>query len=214
MRAVGNFRIIETLMLCFVILSFLVAPLYSFHHYSASRYGQKWNSLRMGNDDTPVVAGTPGQPAAAAAPEPPPAYVKPGQTFCVCGDCKTAYKLPESELKGRGKRVRCGVCEKEWFQTMDRIVRVDENNQLIPLSDAKLAEVKKIMAEANFPRYARNDRVEVFVGNFPYTYVEKDLYDLFAEYGVTSVSLARDQQQSSKGFGFIEVCLLLIICLE
>lgn len=207
MQIIGSFSIQMAHILCFVVLTTLVAHHHSFHH-SLRRYSHRFNTLLMGSDDAAApaaAASTPGQPAVPAAPALPPAYEQMGVTFCVCGDCKTAYKLAESELKGKGKRVRCGVCEKEWFQTMDRIVRVDKGNQLIPLSDSKLAEVKKIMAESNFPRFARNDRVEVFVGNFPYSFVEKDLYDLFAEYGVTSVSLARDPQQASKGFGFVEV---------
>jgi len=202
MRITESFGIRTAHMLYCVVLTLLVVHHHSFQ-LSSNRYSHRLNFLQMASDGVAAPV-TSGRPAAPIAPVPPPAYEQAGVTFCVCGDCKTAYKLAESELKGRGKRVRCGVCEKEWFQTMDRIVRVDDTNQLIPLSDVKLGEVKRIMAETNFHRYARNDRVEVFVGNFPYTFVEKDLYDLFAEYGVTSVSLARDVQQASKGFGFIE----------
>ena len=43
------------------------------------------------------------------------------------------------------------------------------------------------------------------MGNLPYAYDEKDIYDLVAEYGVTQVSLVRDQEGQSKGFAFAEV---------
>ena len=49
------------------------------------------------------------------------------------------------------------------------------------------------------------DKIAIFVGNLPYTFVESDIYDLFAEYGVTSVSLVKDPEGQSKGFAFVEV---------
>lgn len=49
------------------------------------------------------------------------------------------------------------------------------------------------------------DKIGIFIGNLPYTFDEKDIYDILAEYGVVSVSLVRDPEGQSKGFAFAEV---------
>jgi hypothetical protein len=66
-------------------------------------------------------------------------------------------------------------------------------------------DVKRILAEGNALRYSRVDKVGVFVGNLPYSYAEKEIEELLAEYGVINVSLVRDADQQSKGFAFVDV---------
>ena len=73
------------------------------------------------------------------------------------------------------------------------------------MTEEKINEVKKIIAEKNWPKYPRVDKFGIFVGNLPYTYEEKDLGDLFGEYGLTGITLVRDTEGRSKGFAFLEV---------
>lgn len=86
-------------------------------------------------------------------------------------------------------------------------MEVDTTTDLMDLSPEKIQIVRRILFEKNVPRYSRMDRVEVFVGNIPYHYSEKEICDLFAEYGITNISLVRDENQKSKGFAFIEFAL-------
>ena len=128
-----------------------------------------------------------------------------GTSYIMCGACKTAYVVKENMFAKGGLRVVCSVCGKEWFQNNDRVQKTDNENQLTGMTTEKIGEVKRILADRNFPKYPRVDKVGVFIGNLPYTFEEKDIYDILAEYGVMQVSLVKDPQGQSKGFAFAEV---------
>lgn len=128
-----------------------------------------------------------------------------GTSYFMCSVCKTAYIADTKILGNKGSKVKCGVCEKEWFQTIDRLLKTDENQVLETMPTSAIREVKRIIADRNVPKYPRVPKHSIFVGNLPYNYVEKDILDLFAEYGVTSISLVRDPEGLSKGFAFLEV---------
>lgn len=134
-----------------------------------------------------------------------PAPIPIGTTYCTCSNCKTAYLLDGKALNFRGNKVRCEVCNKEWFQTTDRLFRTDDTNELLPMPKETVQDVKRILAEGNALRYSRVDKVGVFIGNLPYSYTEKEIEELLAEYGVINVSLVRDADQQSKGFAFVDV---------
>ena len=127
------------------------------------------------------------------------------KTFVMCSACKCAYLMSRQDLLKRNLRVRCSICDKEWFQSLDRLMTTDNCTMVMDMTETKINEIKRILADKNLPRYPRTDKVQLFVGNVPYTYTEKDLTDLFSEYGILSVVLVRDTEGSSKGFGFIEV---------
>mmetsp|Transcript_8526 Transcript_8526/g.19087 ORF Transcript_8526/g.19087 Transcript_8526/m.19087 type:complete len:306 (+) Transcript_8526:65-982(+) len=130
-------------------------------------------------------------------------YYPVGTTYCMCSQCKTAYLMTAQQL-GRGARVQCGICAKDWYQTIERLMTTSSTQYLTGMAEGKVKEVERILADKNFPRYPRVDKVGVFVGNLPYTYGEKELADLFAEYGLTNISLVTDNEQQSKGFAFLE----------
>ncbi|KAJ1420457.1 hypothetical protein B484DRAFT_399887, partial [Ochromonadaceae sp. CCMP2298] len=115
-------------------------------------------------------------------------YYPVGTTYCMCSQCKTAYLMTAQQL-GRGARVQCGICAKDWYQTIERLMTTSSTQYLTGMAEGKVKEVERILADKNFPRYPRVDKVGVFVGNLPYTYGEKELADLFAEYGLTNISL-------------------------
>jgi predicted Zn finger-like uncharacterized protein len=127
-----------------------------------------------------------------------------GTAYCTCGVCKTAYVVTE-EFIGKGKRVKCGVCNKEWFQTADKLDRTDDTSFLTNLSENKIQEVRKILSQSNIPKLSRFDKYELFVGNIPYQYIDDDLIQLFADYGVTVGTVAKGENSENKGFGFIQV---------
>lgn len=128
-----------------------------------------------------------------------------GGSYILCSSCKTAYPTDEKLFTARGLRVRCSICEKEWFQSLERLMKVDNLNEIVDMTEAKVTSIKKMISEQNWPKYPRVDKVGLFIGNVPYLYSETDLSDLFAEYGLVGVSLVRDTDGQSKGFAFIEV---------
>eukprot|EP01041_Mallomonas_annulata_P010287 gene10287-21466_t len=123
--------------------------------------------------------------------------------YVMCSLCKSAYIVHDKEVR-RGTKVRCGVCDKEWFQSGDRMMMTDDSYDIVNMTDTKVADVKRILADKNFPKYPRVDKFPIFVGNLPYTFEEKDICDLFAEYGIVNVALVRDPAGQSKGYAFIE----------
>lgn len=136
-------------------------------------------------------------------------------TYLMCSACKTAYLMTARDLGPRGSRVQCSVCGKEWFQTVDRLLTLTELTTIEPMTQEKIDDVKRILADSNFPRHPRADKVGIFVGNLPYTYDEKQIEELFQEYGITNISLVKDPEGLSKGFAFLEVnyCSLMYIYL-
>lgn len=132
-------------------------------------------------------------------------YYPMGTTYCQCSLCKTAYLVDVEILGSKGLKLMCNVCKKDWFQTSERLLTTDDMHFLMPMPAIKVDEVKKILAEKNIPKYPRVDKIGIFVGNLPYKYTEEDITNLFAEYGLTDITLVRDAEQQSKGFAFIEV---------
>ena len=158
-----------------------------------------------GDDVGLVVQESPVVPTGTTVTKEAMKYHPDGTHYIMCGACKTAYVVKENQFGKGGLRVMCNVCRKEWFQNSDKVQKTDNEYQLSDMTGDKIAEVKKILSDRNFPKYPRVDKIGIFIGNLPYTFEEQDIYDLIAEYGVTSVSLVRDPQGQSKGFAFAEV---------
>merc|ERR1711871_981579 len=101
--------------------------------------------------------------------------------------------------------VCCGVCGKEWFQSGARVLTTDKLNYLTGMTEKKVSDIRRAVDLKNWPRFPRVDKIGVFVGNLPYNYDEDEIGQIFAEYGITNISLIRDPSGLSKGFAFVEV---------
>ena len=84
-------------------------------------------------------------------------YHPDGTSYIMCGACKTAYVVEAGQFDKGGQRVRCSVCDKEWFQNSDRVQQTDSEYRLADMPDGKVAEVKQILADRNFPKYPRGN---------------------------------------------------------
>jgi hypothetical protein len=124
-----------------------------------------------------------------------------GTLYMMCSSCKAAYLVPGDGLKKRSVKVRCQVCDKTWFQTSERLLKTDSTHHLQAMSDDKIASVRSSLGQ----QWVRTKGIGIFVGNLPYTYEEKEIGDIFGEYGLTGISLVRDGDGQSKGFAFLEV---------
>lgn len=73
--------------------------------------------------------------------------------------------------------MRCYVCEKEWFQTSERLLMTNNQHHLQNMSEEKIDEVRRTQKATNWQsrQTSRIDKVGVFVGNLPYTFDEVNM---------------------------------------
>ena len=131
-------------------------------------------------------------------------FMDDGTQYIMCSQCKSSYVYDEEIFGTKGRKVKCGVCDKEWFQSGNRVLTTDKSNSLMGMTEEKVAEIRSSIEKRNWPRFPKTDRIGVFVGNLPYNYDEKEIGEIFAEYGITNISLVRDPAGLSKGFAFVE----------
>ena len=128
-----------------------------------------------------------------------------GTAYIMCSSCKTSYEIDVESLGEKGMRMHCGVCDKQWFQSSNRHSFTDNQHDLFPMTEERVIEIQQLVEMRNWPKYPKNEKIGIFVGNLPYEYAEDTIGDLFAEYGITGISLVRDPDGLSKGFAFVEV---------
>jgi predicted Zn finger-like uncharacterized protein len=95
-------------------------------------------------------------------------------TYVMCSSCKSAYIVSKEEI-GRGARLECAVCEKQWYQTGDRVMSLYDDYALRNMTQADEDNVKTFIEERGFPRTPLNQRFGIFVGNLPYSFDESDI---------------------------------------
>ena len=85
--------------------------------------------------------------------------------------------MTEAGLGKRSLRVKCFVCEKEWFQTTERLLKTNNQHHLQVMNEDKIAEVRRTQQAMNWQsrQTGRIDKVGVFVGNLPYTFDEVNI---------------------------------------
>ena len=129
-----------------------------------------------------------------------------GTSYIMCSSCKAAFLMDESKLAKRSVRVRCSVCQKEWFQTSERLLRLDNLHHIQNMTEDKVQEVRRTLNEN---RWSRSKGISIFVGNLPYTYDETAIGDLFGEYGTKSEYLTNNMCFLSPQFNFF---ILFLFC--
>jgi predicted Zn finger-like uncharacterized protein len=126
-------------------------------------------------------------------------------TYVRCGKCQTVYAITEQDLgiNNNGRRLECAVCNHSWFQSKDRLMKVDTSAyELIPLPERDLERIQNNMEQGKSPKFLGAKKL--YVGNIAFECHEDDFYDLFARCGeVGDVSLVRDEEGNNRGFGFI-----------
>eukprot|EP01032_Pedospumella_encystans_P013783 gene13783-15854_t len=114
--------------------------------------------------------------------------------------------MDEAKLGRTGSRVVCSVCNRDWFQTTSSLLKAGNAALVLSMPPEQVEQAKR-NAAGNFARYIHKTKATVFVGNLPTTYTEKDIEEIFAEYGILSTQLIRDKTDgTSKGFAFLEIC--------
>ena len=136
---------------------------------------------------------------------PPEVLRNDDRTYCFCSRCKSAFFMDEAKLGSTGSRVMCSVCNRDWFQTTGSLLKAGNAALVLSMPPEQIEQAKR-NAAGNFARYIHKTKATVFVGNLPTSYTEKDIEEIFAEYGILSTQLIRDKTDgTSKGFAFLEV---------
>lgn len=125
--------------------------------------------------------------------------------YCQCSQCKTAYEVSDDVIGKNGKLVRCSVCDKVWYQSQQRLLKRDSKTFLVDVPHENLETLRSAKSGSAAVKHLRPRKIEAFIGNLPPHFEEKDLLELFAEYGVLALSVVRDTDGQNKGFAFIQV---------
>jgi hypothetical protein len=97
-----------------------------------------------------------------------------------CGSCKSVFlfknaKELEHGIGTKGSRVRCSVCDKQWFQGLDKVSKIDETVSFYPISNQRAEEMKKFILDNNWARNPKGDKIDLFIGNLPFNFDENDI---------------------------------------
>jgi hypothetical protein len=100
--------------------------------------------------------------------------------YIACGSCKSIFVFPnmkdlESAIGSRGTRVKCSVCDKHWFQSLDKVGKLDKSISCQPITKQKAEEMKKFIIDNNWARSPRGEKIDLFIGNLPYNFDENDI---------------------------------------
>lgn len=136
----------------------------------------------------------------------------PRNTYCVCGRCGSAYPIEASLLKPSGSQVVCEVCKAKWFLTPNDLKTETAGDYFSPMPQKRIELLKRSMKDKSVRVGSSVSAVKaekIFVSGLLASIEEKEIAELFAEYGVLDVQLVRDTQKVSKGFAFIDVRTLV-----
>jgi hypothetical protein len=151
----------------------------------------------------PAVENSTANPVTSLRPE--VIQLNSSSLICECASCGAAY-LWNKTTPSLSMRVKCSVCGKEWYQHFAKLVNASNDMELVPFSMNKIQFIREALSNNMNPKRVDRSRKHVaFVRMLPFSFTETDLIDLFAEYGVVSCYIVRDDTETSKGFGFIEV---------
>ena len=81
----------------------------------------------------------------------------------------------EQAIGSRGSRVKCSVCDKQWFQGLDKVAKIDKQVTFNAISDQRAEEMKKFILDNNWSRNPRGDKIDLFIGNLPFNFDETDI---------------------------------------
>lgn len=100
------------------------------------------------------------------------------------------------------RRLECSVCGHSWYQGKDRLLKLNDSLEMVPLPEMDKTRIALNIEEGKSPKFI-GDR-KLYVGNLSYETTEENLYDVFKDVGVVGeVSLVRDNYGKKRGFGFV-----------
>mmetsp|Transcript_22629 Transcript_22629/g.45997 ORF Transcript_22629/g.45997 Transcript_22629/m.45997 type:complete len:275 (+) Transcript_22629:144-968(+) len=149
----------------------------------------------------PADDSSPDADASSALPLP--------STYITCGKCKSLFAISSADLgaHGKGRRVKCSVCDNSWYQSRDRLLDIPtQTHELLPLPKSDLERIAKNLEREESADFA--GVFKLYVGNLDWNVKEEDLKEFFesgVEGGgeVCDVSIVRGEGGRSRGFAFV-----------
>ncbi|KAL3800526.1 hypothetical protein ACHAW5_009036 [Stephanodiscus triporus] len=133
------------------------------------------------------------------------------QTYVTCGKCGSLFAIAEEDLgRGKGCRVKCGVCAHTWYQSRDRLFDIPtETHDMIPANKSDLDRIARNLSRDFPPGYA--GVFKLYVGNLDFRTTPDQLLGFFedgspsesAGGGVCDVSMVKGPDGRSRGFAFV-----------
>lgn len=124
------------------------------------------------------------------------------ETYVRCGRCATAFALKAEDCGARGRRVACTLCKHSWYQTPERLFKLNDGNELIPLPAHEVSRIGKNLETGRDPDFV--GEIKFYVGNLDFGVTEEDLMEVFGEKGaVGNVSMAIGPDGRRRGFAFV-----------
>ncbi|GAX25626.1 hypothetical protein FisN_28Hh106 [Fistulifera solaris] len=124
-------------------------------------------------------------------------------TYVRCGKCQSVFEMTENDFGSRnGRRLECSVCTHSWFQSKDKLLKLNEGFEMVPLPERDMERIQNNMQKGLSPKFMGD--FKLYIGNIAFECHEDDLYEVFGRVGeVGEVSLVRDDEGRNRGFGFI-----------
>jgi hypothetical protein len=148
-----------------------------------------------------------------------------GISYFHCPRCRSAF-VEDEEMQSKmeslqdivsGMQVKCSVCSNSWFHLLNMKQRqTTKSLALLSLTEEQIVtkqmKYRRLSSSASstagyhdFRTRGPKESYSLFVAGLPYEYGEKQVSDLFAEYGLTRISLGKDEFGNFRGFAFLDV---------
>ena len=101
--------------------------------------------------------------------------------YISCGSCKSVFLFKNTKeldhaIGTKGSRVKCSVCDKQWFQGVEKVTKIEDNQvSFHPISSQRAEEMKKFILDNNWARNPKGDKIDLFIGNLPFNFDENDI---------------------------------------
>lgn len=128
-----------------------------------------------------------------------------------CPSCGASY-INMPELAKKVSKVKCACCLQAFnAKLVKKLIYNSTKEAFWPVETNEITEYRAYMNSTQYRRLMKRTASKLFVGGLPMHFTEKEMAELFAEYGVSSSYVCKHQETGkSKGFGFVEVSFLML----
>merc|ERR1712232_504343 len=95
-------------------------------------------------------------------------------TYVSCGVCGVSFAMTKELMGSAGRRMECSVCDHTWFQSADRLGKLNEEKfEMVPLPERDMQRIQLNIEEGKSPKFTGN--CKLYVGNISFRATEEDV---------------------------------------